>query len=472
MLLDPKKSHLKESAQSGIDLFSDPDMRDYAISYPDCETCSDQSWQRLGTGNSIGRIQPGRRSLSVVGLDFGTAFTKACVQVRNSSYVVHWNGCVKTSVSFLLPSVFSALGDGTCLLGASAGARQYSDIKMALLGEPTNEDRLAATVFIALATRYIRSWLFSEHRDVVEGFLLDWSMNVGLPASSWDDPKACELYEQLALAGWRLSAAPGAITFEAAQAVLSTIENGETPMPGQVSAESVATFPEFGAQIHSYRSSAQRQRDLHLLIDVGAGTVDIVTFHIGEDSDSEINCILEPLVKKSGTHILLAYRAQAGALLNRKWEDSATRLDQRKFESTFGLKIGVLDGVQDQFAEMLHLSIRRVLHLTKSNRYETSPAWVQGVPYFFSGGGRNVDSYREAIRRSKKERNLIEMSLPTPEGIVLGKMGAVDFHRLSVAHGLSYPSLNLARTLRRSEVPDLRRVSRSSEDYRDRYIEK
>lgn len=469
----PQRRGAKAPAPPARVSYPEPNMKNYTIGYPDCDGSADQEWQTLGTGSGVGQMQPGRRSLCTVGLDFGTAFTKACVQVRNSTYVVHWDGCVKSapSSSFLLPSIFSELSDGTCSLGVFAGAKQHSDIKMALLGKPAANDNLAATVFIALATRYIRAWLFTDHRDVVDGFRLDWSLNVGLPSSSWDDPVTCGLYKQLALAGWRLGSSPGPVTFAAAQTMLS-VEKAEQPMPGQIDAEMVATFPEFGAQVHSYRSSAQRQRDLHLLVDIGAGTVDIVTFHIGGGEDSEINCILEPIVKKSGTHILLGYRAQTGLLTNSTWDDSVAAFNQAEFESAFGLKTGLLRGVQDHFAEMLHLSIRRVLHLTKENRYETSPAWSEGVPFFLSGGGRRVDAYREAIRRSRMDRRLIELSLPTPEDVVLGKMNAGQFHRLSVAHGLSFTAENLTKTLRRSDVSDLRRVSELTEDYHDRYIEK
>lgn len=463
---EKKPSQLRSASQGP---FPTPDMPKYPVGYEDCDGLKAQQWQSLGASSTIGRAQPGRRSLCTVGLDFGTAFTKACVQVRNSAYVVHWDRCVSSSPPFLLPSMFSELPDGTCVLGSHTGARQYSDIKMALLGNPTRSDQTAAVIFIALVTRYVRAWLFTEHRSVVDGFALDWSMNVGLPASSWDSADTASLYRLLSVAGWRLGATDGPISFAMATAALASVGSRTSD---QINAEMIETFPEFGAQVHSYRSSSQRQRDLHLLVDVGAGTVDVVTFHIGEEDESEINCILEPIVKKLGTHILLAYRAQAGCLDGRTWTDATARLDRGLFESSFGLRPGSLNAVQEHFSDMLHLSIRKVLHLTKSSRYETSPRWVEGVPFFLSGGGRNVDAFREAIRKTVSERKMVELSLPVPENVVLGKVAARDFHRLSVAHGLSSSADNLAKTLRRSGVPDLRRVPTSRTDYSERYIDK
>jgi hypothetical protein len=453
--------------------FPAPEMKNYPVGFEDCDGVLNGNWQKLGINLTIGTPQSRRRSLCTLGLDFGTAFTKACVQVRNLTYVVDWDRCVRSSSPCFLPSLFSELRDGSCVLGSHQEARKYSHLKMALLGNPSESDQAACVVFIALVTRYIRAWLFTEHRSVVLGYDLVWSMNVGLPASTWDKADTATLYKRLSVAGWNLGAAPGPITLAAARSILESVSSGAASTPTGIDAEMVEAFPEFGAQVHSYRSSAQRQKDLHLLVDVGAGTVDIVTFHIGEENESEINCILEPLVKKLGTHILLGYRAQAAALKDLTWTDTIARMNQAPFEGTFCLFPGSLNSVQEYFCDLLHGSIRKVLHETKMVRYETSPRWEQGVPYFLTGGGRDVDAFQTALLKTAAGRKMIEMSLPVPENVLLGKLLARDFHRLSVAHGLSSPAENLAKTLRKSEVPDLQRPrANNRSDYRDRYIEK
>ena len=78
--------------------------------------------------------------------------------------------------------------------------------------------------------------------------------------------------------------------------------------------------------------------------------------------------------------------------------------------------------MHDHFSELLHLSIRKVLVTTKAERYKTSPRWGEGVPYFLSVGGRNVDAFREALQKTVSERTMIEMSLPVPDRVVLGKV--------------------------------------------------
>lgn len=465
-----QKPALSPRVQSASPAIQMPDMRLFSFVYPHCEARADQSWQRQGVEKVIGPIQPGRKSFSIVGLDFGTAYTKACIRIRNRTYVVHWDGAASLTNSFLLPSVFSIMPDGACVLGPAGEGKLISDIKMGLIGGMLPQSRIHAVVFIALATRYVRSWAFSELRNIVEGFELIWKLNLGLPARSWDNSTLCADYRGIALAGWNLGFGPGSITLESARSTLH--ESAGSRPETDVDQDGVAVFPEFGAQVHSYRSTAQRQKDLHLLVDIGAGTVDIVTFHIGDEEGEEVNCILEALVKNRGTHVLLGFRALAGSLKKSTWEDSATRYNRIEFESAFALKPGCLRQAQDDFADQLHRSIRRIFHDTRSHRYPNSPAWTEGIPFFLTGGGGQIDAYRDVVKRCAKDRTMIELALPIPQDVELGRMVPDQFHRVSVAHGLSFLAENLTRTLRRSEVPDITARPSLKEDYLERYIEK
>jgi hypothetical protein len=282
----------------------------------------------------------------------------------------------------------------------------------------------------------------------------------------------CRLYQGITLAGWRLGATAGPITISGAKATLSGLQADTSTTPLQILRDRIATFPEFVAQINSYRKSAQRRLDLHLLIDVGAGTVDMATFHVSEPEENDCYSILEASVENRGTHVLLSHRAAASGLGLSTWDEAAARLQMRQFESKYKLTEGTLRPVDCFFAHQLFLSIQRLLRATRSRRYETSPAWREAVPFFFSGGGRNVDVYREAIARIVPEERLLEMPLPLPEGLKSGKLPRQDFHRVSVAHGLSYSADNLGKIERRSEVPDLQRPRSSRADYTSRYVDK
>jgi hypothetical protein len=452
--------------------FGIPDMADYPICHVAAGACVDQSWQEAGTELTLRQPENRGRRQCTVGLDFGTAFTKACVQFGPSTFVVHWDRAIPNCTPFLLPGVFTELPSGKCVLGTDSAGRVQGDLKMALLSGASAESKINATAFLALVTRYIRSWLFSQHGNAFGGFQLEWSINVGLPAVPWDNLDLRNLYESIAFAGWQLGAAVGPITIQAAALVLSRVQTDAAAQPGGSQRERVAAFPEFVAQINSYRKSPQRRRDLHLLVDVGAGTVDIVTFHVWEPEETDCYSILEASVERLGTHVLLGYRAQAGELKHNRWDEAAVGLPIRVFESKFGLSQGKLQPLQEYFVDQVHISLERLLRKTKARRYETSPAWKEGVPFFLCGGGRNVDVYREAIRRVKADRLLFEMQLPWPDSLVPGKLARQDFHRVSVAHGLSYSADNIGQIERRSEVPDLHRSPLADVDYSSRYIEK
>ncbi len=83
-----------------------------------------------------------------------------------------------------------------------------------------------------------------------------------------------------------------------------------------------------------------------------------------------------------------------------------------------------------------------------------------------------MDAYREAIRTVSKDWRLEEIVLPLPDGIVAGQIKRAEFHRVSVAFGLSDSADNIGLIERKSEVPDLYRSRAASAGYGDRYIEK
>ncbi len=77
--------------------------------------------------------QDGR--LAILGLDFGTAFTKAVVRWSGRHYAVDWSDAVEGGDHHLLASVFSEAPDGRCVLCAhpAAGWSVREGIKLQLL---------------------------------------------------------------------------------------------------------------------------------------------------------------------------------------------------------------------------------------------------------------------------------------------------------------------------------------------------
>jgi len=451
--------------------FAAPDMSKYSIRHTIAMSAQSQAWQDIGRAIVLNPDENRGRAQCTIGLDFGTAFTKACVQFRGITYVVDWSLAVPGCTPSLLPGVFSSLSDGSCVLGES-GSSARSGLKIALMENRDYASQVDTVVFLALATRYIRAWLFTTLKTVFSGFRVEWFVNVGLPTVPWEEPQMSALYERIAFAGWNLGTSSGNISIAKAEKLVSQLDGREV-VTETIDRERVKSFPEFVAQIASYVQSAQRRNDLHLLVDVGAGTVDVVIFHIG-NNDEEDDCFLihKSSIVRHGTHILLGYRAEESGLGQRVWDEEFARLGSRDFESRSGLAPLSLDAVDDHFSERLFLLMRQLISDTKRIRYQTSPVWESGLPFLLCGGGKDIDVYRKAMMQVRSQWSLLEMRLSLPESFVATEVGASEFHRVSVAHGLSFSADNLGQIQPESEVADIRKPQSVGINFAERYIEK
>jgi hypothetical protein len=451
--------------------FNAPDMSKYRIRHRGATGATTQAWQEIGKFVVLNPGENRGRAQCTIGLDFGTAFTKACVQFRGVTYVVDWSLAVPGCAPSLLPGVFSTLQDGSCVLG-EVGESRCGDLKIALMERRDHSSQVNTVVFLALATRYIRAWLFTTLKTVFSGFQVEWFVNVGLPTVPWEEPQMSALYEKITLAAWDLGTSARVISMVEAEKLVSQ-SDARAEVADSINRERIKSFPEFVAQIASYVQSAQRRNDLHLLVDVGAGTVDVVLFHIG-NNEVEDDCFLihRSSIVRHGTHILLGYRADAGGLSQTEWDEEFARLGGRDFEIRSGLASLSLDPVDDHFSERLFLVVRKLVTETKQFRYQTSPVWKSGLPFLLCGGGKDLDVYKKSMNQVRSQWPLLEMKLALPESFVATAVGASEFHRVSVAHGLSFSADNLGQIQPESEVPDIRRVQGASINLSERYIEK
>jgi hypothetical protein len=122
--------------------------------------------------------------------------------------------------------------------------------------------------------------------------------------------------------------------------------------------------------------------------------------------------------------------------------------------------------------EKLFLKMRWLVSQTKVNRYQTSPVWRDGLPFLLCGGGREMDVYRGALKQVSSQWKLQNLQIKPPASLAAKGIGVVDFHRVSVAHGLSYTADNLGQIEREEDVPDIRYPNASRPGYSENYIEK
>jgi hypothetical protein len=384
--------------------------------------------------------------LATLGLDFGTAFSKAVVRWSNRHYAVDWSGVVEGEDHHLLASVFSEAADGRCSLGAHerAGWSVHEGIKLQLLSAdaPPSEALMAdAVIFLALSFRYVDGWLRRTSRDAANG--LRWRLHVGLPTRSWDNDVTTETFKSVAQAARVLACMAEPVTRAAALEALRRRDQADRP--------AVDVFPEFACQLYSYLLSAERREDLHALVDIGAGTLDVAYFNVFIKDDETLLPIFASEVERLGAHYLIAALCgTAGGVL---WADSDCSLS----DEAASQKVECLPSEVAERRSLYLSSVAEVFNAatsTAKRTYPTSPA-VQGretVRLFLCGGGSRIPALQERFGRIAREAaHVIGISFQVSELVkprdIVGKLSD-GFDRLSVAYGLSQNAANIGQVMR------------------------
>jgi hypothetical protein len=371
-----------------------------------------------------------------IGLDFGTSYTKACVRFADKHYIVDWAGISNFPDKHTLPSELSIFKDGSSHIGRSMDAVSVvSSLKIPLLEKHRfDQTDNNAIDYIALVLNYVRSWWFYHHANLFKGNSLDWIVNIGCPSEQFEDEYWISKYKNIVNKAW----------------AKSFIDS----KPIQLHDDNIAIVPEFVAEIASYTKSAQRQEDLHLLIDIGGGTLDIVTFNIHRDeNDEEIFPIFDSEVINLGTHYLMSERIHKSRISDGEFISTAV-LSTEEFSNQFHQEYEKIRDIDSLFMEEVKKKILKVLNLTKKNRYYSSPNWHKGIRTFICGGGSNSSIYNDAIDGVIPTYNLSKINLPLPSNIDAIGLNKKDFHRVSVAYGLSFDVMNLGYIKRKQDVED------------------
>ena len=414
----------------------------------------------------------------VIGLDFGTAFTKVVIGEGSDHYVVPFISG-NSELSVLLPGIVSIMEGGECLLGDQDSAvRKVGDLKISLIDRMVDDEKeVAVVVFLALILQRARKWLITEKADIFKHYHLDWYVNVGLPTDSYHDEDLNDTYRKLLSAAWLLSVIPESVTFESALETMTSPECFEERYEGieLLDSDKVEVFPEFAAQIAGYVRSSQKRKDLHLLIDVGAGTVDITTFnvHFNEYDGEFAYPIFKRKVVKMGSVYLMRERKR---LLGSDfvWSSFDPIPSDEYFSSENKVDLGELKKWNRDFQADLMDEVKEVLKYTKEKRYRKSKHWEEGIPTFLCGGGGQSILYQSVldfVRNKMPSYRVDKKVLPVPENLILPTgVNQEVYDRLSVSYGLSFDAFDLGQITREQDIEDDAAPDRLEIDYTDRFI--
>jgi len=392
----------------------------------------------------------------VIGLDFGTSYTKAAVGFRDKIFPVTWEGVSLCEPSYLLPSEYTELDDGSVFIGQHPGASQddiRADLKLPFINPAVSSASIGrASGFVALVLRYVRAWVFHHHGSKLGRARLRWQLNIGAPSDGLENARLAKAYQQLAATAWQRSLESDP------QQLAKAVTEPLIESAGLQDLVDLQVRPEFVAQMAGYMQSPQRQRGLHALVDVGGGTLDVVTFIVHQVDEDDTFPFLVPQVHALGTHGLIQNRfagidAPTSAHAVDELAPIASAAD---FAQATGVAPAHVAGRDALFKAELQRVVKSVLDTTKSRRYRLSDAWRTGVRTFFTGGGSRFELYRDAVMTAKvpSEKGLQLMPLPPHKNLDGFAGGPDEYQRISVACGLAQDAFTLGRIVPAKEVED------------------
>ena len=239
----------------------------------------------------------------VIGFDFGTSCSKVIIRspfaLRSRATAVSWhlgNG----NSTYLLPTVLHENAYGEFSLVPSDSAKHAQrDLKINLMDKVEDTGAQARTAaYIGLALRSARQWLLDTQKDVYGTYHLRWALNIGIPSAGYDDENMRLTFGSVARAAWKLSLQPDLPTLDTAAEALR-IAGGKSD-----SAIDIEVVPEIAAEVVGYARSRLRSEGLHVMVDVGASTIDICGFVLHSRDGEDRYELLTALVKRLGIHDL------------------------------------------------------------------------------------------------------------------------------------------------------------------------
>ncbi len=413
----------------------------------------------------------------VIGLDFGTSCTKVVVQdpSRRTAWAVPFAEFAVKGNPYLLPTKVIVGTDGTLTLSGKGTA--ILDLKIALMSAAAIAVKEAVTegialtarqlcaAYLALIVRLARSW-FSRTTSAIYGrTALLWQLNLGVPSSSLSDSNQIDVFKQVARAAWALSQKEGPLHWRdvvaADQASLSD------SFAFGLDRDHLNVYPEIAAEVSGYARSDARQSGLHLMVDIGASTLDVSTFILFDREGADNFSFLVTDVQKRGSFYLHRSRVESLERLIRARFDPLDMLepipdDARELLPT-DADAASIDGA---FSSECRTVLGQVISTTKANRAGGEPQFrprePTSLPVFFCGGGslvkfygRVLTAFDRSLRKSMNVGAFDIQPLPMPRRLNAPELATHDYHRLAVAYGLSFRYLDLATVIPPAAIPNL-----------------
>lgn len=403
------------------------------------------------------RAGTGRKSL-IIGLDFGAAFTKVVIGDKRVRYAVPFGWLAHPENQYLLPSILDIDDDDLCsLMPAGDSNSGVDNLKFPLLEHTcTVEDLLRVSAYLALVFRVSRGWLLERYKKRYGRAEISWSINAGLPVEDTDRSGLADIYKQAIHAAWAVSVLPGPVTLNRVRQYMGVDDSAFDVFPAVykskiINKDSINTFPGCCAQICGYIHSKQCSDDLHMLIDIGAGTINIATFMVEQSSDDAVKnkCVLYACtVEQIGVNYLLKRRYENLKLPDKEIDLFKDIPDAQAFSQAHDLTEKDIKFADTLYSGDAARLINKVLDLTKEQYCPVSNYWESGVPTFTYGGGAHLEIVQNIIHsheRKSPPHKIKSIRLGAPDDLMAENLPDGAYDRLSVAYGLSFEAAEIGK---------------------------
>ncbi|EKV03865.1 hypothetical protein Lepto7375DRAFT_6183 [Leptolyngbya sp. PCC 7375] len=434
----------------------------------------------------------------VLGIDFGTGFTKVCFWDVGSDQAeivtfASSTAAEPTLEQALIPTKLAILSDDTLLTGLTMTEwensphsikRSIDFIKMRLadldmpaadswrleqvpeLDDPGAVESICAYYLSQIVTRS-QAWIRENRPDLFKDQTVHWSVNIGVPAAYCDPSNSptLERFHRVLSLAWVLNYSP----LESTKLTLATLQqliaHLQYWMTTNASQELLAciTIPEITAAAWSFLSSRAAQDGFYTLFDVGDGTLDGSAFRFWREDGTRHLDIYETEVQPFG---VTALTKQAADELNRSMESiqhSMTysddpELHQQIQESQSRNKVQRLVASVVAGGNKKHHSVRSIF---MNDDIGTNLRVLVG------GGGSNIPFFQDTIESTYDVFNHEGLKIPpykvkkipSPENLATNGLASKEFGRFTVAYGLcmlAYEDsdfMRLPSQVRKGEAP-------------------
>lgn len=386
--------------------------------------------EALERGASLFAARPGPdQSGYIIGCDFGTSSIKLVVRqpyrtgnpiaarpapnmLQSAKHPYLWQ-----SVLWFDPDTgrFSLWpGKGVALEGFKAGILAGKGGTRVLPGLPVTRNE-AAAAFLALQLAHCLGW-YDEERPLGPGGADHYlAVNIGIPVAASDDGQIYRDFRHIVSAAQCLIPHAGALTHDLVRQCYQASSH-ELPSGFDL-------VPELTAAITGYANEPYARNGAHILIDVGASTLDIVAFNLVDRER------------------VSAFAAEVGLL----GAAALQAAKQEKFEDTLFQKamFAQYDRVFD-YAQHPNVAPGNFNRTLRRN----------DVQLIAIGGGCKTEVHKEAIKRIDRTLGELKMVNPTPPAHLTDKK--CDTSRLLLAYGLTSDIPEQLELRRPSQIPKIK----------------